>query len=191
MKLDPKTTAVLSLDMQEGILGFLPEATAAFPPAAQVLDAARKGGFTVIHVGIGFEPGYPEISPNHKRFAMIRESGRFIKGSDSAKIHPSIFKEGDMVVYKHRVSAFAGNALSMILHSKGIETLVLMGIATSGIVLSTIRAATDLDFQCVVIKDACFDRDAEVHRVLTEKVFAAQGTVITAQEFVADYAGIK
>jgi nicotinamidase-related amidase len=94
-----------------------------------------------------------------------------------------------MVLYKHRVSAFAGNALQMILRSQGIETLVLMGIATSGIVLSTVRAAADLDFQCIVIKDACFDRDEEVHRVLMEKIFASQATVITAKEFVTEYAG--
>jgi nicotinamidase-related amidase len=71
----------------------------------------------------------------------------------------------------------------MILQAKGIDTLVLFGFGTSGIVLSTLRQAGDLDFNCIVIKDACYDRDEEVHRVLTEKVFAAQATVITAQEF--------
>ena len=190
MKLDPQKTAVLTLDMQEGILTFLPAADVAFPRAAMVLDAARKGGFPIMHVGIGFEPGYPEISPNNVRFAMMKEKGMFIKGSDSSKTHPSLLKPGDLVIYKHRVSAFAGNSLQMILYSKGIETLVLMGIATSGIVLSTLRAAADLDFQSIVIKDACADRDEEVHRVLTEKVFAAQATVITASEFVNQYASV-
>jgi nicotinamidase-related amidase len=88
-----------------------------------------------------------------------------------------------MVIYKHRVGAFAGNALQMILRSQGIENLVLFGISTSGIVLSTVRLAADLDFQCYVVKDACFDPDEEVHRVLTEKVFAAQAIVMTAKEF--------
>jgi nicotinamidase-related amidase len=189
MKLDPKKTAVLSLDVQEGILGFVPGAEASLPNAAQVVEAARKGGFPIIHVGIGFEPGYPEIAPTNKRFGMVKERGIFIKGSDSAKTHPSIFKPGDTVIYKHRVSAFAGNSLRMILRSQGLENLVLFGIATSGIVLSTLRAASDLDFQCLVVKDACFDRDEEVHRVLTEKVFAAQAEVITAKEFQTGYAG--
>jgi nicotinamidase-related amidase len=190
MKLDPKKTAVLTLDMQEGILGFVPGALAAFPNAAQVVDAARKGGFLLIHVGIGFEPGYPEIGTAHKRFAMVKERGVFVKGSDTAKIHPSLFKPGDTLIYKHRVSAFAGNSLQMILRAQGIENLVFFGISTSGIVLSTIRAASDLDFQCFVVKDACFDPDEEVHRVLTEKVFAAQGTVLTTKEFLSDYAGV-
>jgi nicotinamidase-related amidase len=77
----------------------------------------------------------------------------------------------------------------MILRARGIDTLVLFGIATSGIVLSTVRAASDLDFKCIVIKDACFDGDAEVHRVLTEKIFTAQATVLTAQAFASDAAG--
>jgi nicotinamidase-related amidase len=190
MKLDPKKTAVLTLDMQEGILGFVPGAKDVFSTAAQVVEAARKGGFFLLHVGIGFEPGYPEISPLNKRFAMVKERGVFVKGSDTAKIHPSLYKTGDTIIYKHRVSAFAGNSLQMILWAQGIENLVFFGISTSGIVLSTIRAAADLDFQCFVVKDACFDPEEEVHRVLTENVFANQGTVLTAKEFLADYAGV-
>jgi nicotinamidase-related amidase len=187
MKLDPKKTAVLSLDVQEGILGFAPGAGIVFPNAAQVVEASRSAGCSIIHVGIGFEPGYPGIAPANKRFSTLKERGTFIKGSESAKIHSSIFKPGDLVIYKHRVSAFSGNALQMVLGARGIENLGLFGIATSGIVLSTLRQASDLDFQCIVIKDACFDRDEEVHRVLTEKVFASQATVLAAKEFCVEY----
>jgi nicotinamidase-related amidase len=183
MKLDPKKTAVLSLDIQEGLFGFHPAAKSILPNAALVIEAARKGGFSIYHVGIGFEPGYPEISFTNKRFMTVKEKGLFIKGSESTNIDASIFKPGDTVIYKHRVGAFAGNALQMILRSRGIENLVLFGISTSGIVLSTVRLASDLDFQCYVVKDACFDPDPEVHKVLTEKVFAAQAIVCTAKEF--------
>ena len=72
----------------------------------------------------------------------------------------------------------------MILRSQSITHLVFFGIATSGIVLSTLRQASDLDFRCVVIKDCCFDGDEEVHRVLTEKVFVRQATVVSAEEFI-------
>jgi nicotinamidase-related amidase len=87
---------------------------------------------------------------------------------------------------KQRYSAFSENSLHLILRAKGIEHLVLFGISTSGIVLSTLCQAFDLDFQCTLIQDACFDPDAEVHRVLTEKVFAAQARVMTAEEFARD-----
>jgi nicotinamidase-related amidase len=187
MKLDPEKTAVLSLDIQNGVLGFVPGSESILPNAAALVEWSRSAGALTVHVGLGFEPGYPEISPRHPRFSMLKDQGRFIKGSESAAIHPAIFKPGDpgdIVVYKHRVGAFSGNGLQMILRARGIEHLVLFGIATSGIVLSTLRAAADLDFTCVVVKDACADRDEEVHRVLTEKVFATQATVVTTEAFL-------
>ncbi len=75
------------------------------------------------------------------------------------------------VVVKHRVGAFAGTDLVPILRARSSETLVLLGIATSGAVLSTLRHAADEDYRVVVVEDACADADAEVHRVLMEKVF--------------------
>jgi nicotinamidase-related amidase len=94
------------------------------------------------------------------------------------EVHPTLTpKHGDVVVTKHRVSAFAGTDLEMVLRANGIETLVLAGIATSGVVLSTVRHAADSDYKLVVVEDCCSDRDAEVHRVLMEKVFPRQATV--------------
>jgi nicotinamidase-related amidase len=91
----------------------------------------------------------------------------------------------DVVVTKHRVSAFAGTDLDMILRANHIETLVLAGIATSGVVLSTVRHAADADYRIIIVEDCCADRDPEVHRVLTEKVFARQTTVVKAQAALA------
>ena len=83
------------------------------------------------------------------------------------------------------MSAFSGSDLDMILRAKEIRTLVLLGIATSGVVLSTLRYAADSDYRCIVLKDCCADRDAEVHRCLIEKVFPMQAAVVTSEEFLA------
>lgn len=184
MKLDPKRTAFLTLDLQMGIFGFAPAAEAIMPTAAKAVEAARAKGLRVIHVGLGFAPGYPEIAEVDTPFQRVRKSGLFEIGSPSAAVHPSVFREGDLMIFKQRVGGFSENQLQLVLRSLGIDTLVLAGIATSGIVLSTLRRAFDLDFRSVVIKDACFDNDPEVHRVLTEKVFAAQATVLTADAFI-------
>lgn len=72
----------------------------------------------------------------------------------------------------------------MILRAGEIETLVLLGIATSGVVLSTLMHAVDADYRVVVVKDCCFDQDAEVHSALVEKIFPRLATVTTAAEFV-------
>ena len=64
----------------------------------------------------------------------------------------------------------------------------MLGISTSGVVLSTLRHAADLDFEIILVKDGCADPDDEVHRVLTEKVFVRQSTVATCSDVVASLA---
>jgi len=82
-----------------------------------------------MHVGIGFKSGYPEISPSTRDFDD-QKMWTFYQASESARIHSSIFKSGDTVIYKHRASAFAGNVLQMVLRSQRLKNLVLFGIAT-------------------------------------------------------------
>ena len=189
MKLDPNTTALLTLDLQQGILGFAAGAASVIPNAAKAAQFARKKKYHIIHVGLGFAEGHPEIPDGHSRFGMVKTNNLFVKGTPSAEFHPSVALPGELVVHKQRVGAFSENQLHLILRSLGVVNLVLFGISTSGITLSTLRRAFDLDYNCVVLKDACFDTDPEVHRVLTEKVFAGQATVLTVDEFIAGQEG--
>jgi nicotinamidase-related amidase len=107
--------------------------------------------------------------------------------SDQAtEVHPDVAPEpGEIFVTKKRVSAFAGSDLDIILRAGDIDHLVLTGIATSGVVLSTLRQAADLDFGLTVLADGCLDSDPEVHRVLTEKVFPHQADVTTVTDWIA------
>lgn len=89
----------------------------------------------------------------------------------------------DLVITKKRVSAFTGSDLEVVLRSLQINHLVLSGIATSGVVLSTLREAADKDYVITVLSDCCADRDEEVHRVLTTKIFPRQAEVITVDEW--------
>jgi nicotinamidase-related amidase len=150
------------------------------------VEFARKKQFQIIHVGLGFSEGHPEIPDTDSPFKRAKQNNLFVKGTPSAEFHGSIVRPEDLVVYKQRVAAFSENHLHLILRSRGIESLVLFGISTSGIVLSTLRRAFDLDFRCVVIKDACFDADQEVHRVLTEKIFPTQATALTVDAFIEE-----
>jgi nicotinamidase-related amidase len=88
------------------------------------------------------------------------------------------------VITKKRVSAFAGSDLDIVLRAGDIDSLVLTGLATSGVVLSTLLQAADLDFGLTVLADGCLDGDPEVHRVLTEKVFPHQADVVTVDDWV-------
>jgi nicotinamidase-related amidase len=186
MKLDPKKTALLTLDFQKGILGFAPAAEAIIPTASKAVEFARRNQFLIIHVGLGFSEGHPEIPDTESRFQRVKQNNLFVKGTPSAEFDSSIARAEELVVYKQRVGAFSENHLHLLLRSRGIENLVFFGISTSGITLSTLRRAYDLDYRCVVLKDACFDADPEVHRVLAEKIFPAQATVLTVDDFIRE-----
>jgi nicotinamidase-related amidase len=139
----------------------------------------------IVYVIVGFRAGHPEISPHNLTFAGIKKANLLVLGEADVAIHPAVAPEpGEVVVTKHRVSAFAGTELDMILRANGIETLILAGITTSGVVLSTVRHAADADYRIMVVEDCCSDKDEEAHRVLVERVFPAQAIVVVTDEIV-------
>jgi nicotinamidase-related amidase len=182
-------TAVLSMDIQNTIVSAYAKDRPEFlEKAAGVLKEARRLGMTVVHVRVGFRPKLPEVSANNPIFAALKNSPQhqaFFDGSNG-EIHPLLGPEADdIVVVKHRVSAFAGTDLEMILRAKGIDTLVLFGIATSGVVLSTLLEACDADFRLIVISDCCIDSSAELHACLIEKLFPRRAMIMTANGFLS------
>jgi nicotinamidase-related amidase len=182
---DPERTALLIMDVQHGIVERIGSETL-LARLTEATSAARKAHVRVIYVKVGFREGYPEISARSPTFASVAESESFIEGRASSDIHEAIAPHGgDVIVTKRRVSAFSGSDLDIVLRAGGIDALVLAGIATSGVVLSTLRQAADLDMALAVLSDGCADADEEVHRVLLEKVFPRQAQVLTVGDWVA------
>ena len=147
-RFDPAHTAVLNMDCQAGIVSIYTKGDqAAFlARAVGVLEYARASRITVIHVKVGFRPGLPEVGSQHQLFGAIKASPQHQKlfqeplGSIDAALAPV---ENEIVITKHRISAFTGTDLAMILRANDLDTLVLFGIATSGVVLPLfLRAAT-------------------------------------------------
>jgi nicotinamidase-related amidase len=177
-------TALLVMDVQREIVERFTEDPDYLPRLSRAIELARGAGIPVVYVVVGFRPGHPEISARNRTFSAAAAAGRFTEGDPAAEIHPAIApRPGDPVVTKRRVSAFTGSDLEVLLRGVGAGTLVLTGIATSGVVLSTLRQAADLDYRLIVLSDACLDADPEVHRVLTEKVFPRQADVLTVAEW--------
>lgn len=186
LSFDRTTSAVLIMDYENAIINMLPEKSRAplLEKASAILKSAREAHIPIIYVVVNFRNGYPEINPQNSLFSRLKGSGLFLEGSQGAEIHPQVAPQpGDIVVTKRRVGAFSTTDLESILRANNINTLVMFGISTSGVVLSTVRWAADMDYKMLVVSDACADRDDEVHRVLTEKVFPVQATVTTSQAF--------
>lgn len=177
--------ALLVMDVQPAIMSRYAGDSSYLPRVRRAIDAARAAGIRVIYVTVAFREGYPEVSARNKSFSQLSKVGGFTSGTPTTTVHPDIAPApGEIVVTKRRVSAFSGSDLDVVLRAANIDTLVLCGIATSGVVLSTLRQAADLDYRLVVLADACLDGDAEVHRVLTEKVFPRQADVLTVTAWV-------
>ncbi|GEO27550.1 hypothetical protein AAC03nite_33350 [Alicyclobacillus acidoterrestris] len=177
--------ALLVMDMQNGIVSRFQENQAMMNAVQKSVEVARQKGIPVIFVRVAFSEGYPEVSPKNKAFSQVQQMGGMTVSEYATQIHESVPpRTGEPIVTKYRVSAFAGSNLEVILRAKQIDTLILTGIATSGVVLSTLREAADKDFAITVLEDACADPDSEVHRVLMEKVFPRQATVQTVDEWV-------
>lgn len=178
------TQALLIMDMEKGITQYFPDAV--IERFAAAIAAARAAGVPVIYVAVHWRPGLPEVHPRNRYVAPLARSNVFIDGAPATDIDDRLApRDGDVVTVKRRVGAFGGSDLDLVLRSKGIDTLVLTGIGTSGVVLSTVMAGTEMDYAMTVLSDACADSDAEVHRVLTEKVFPAHADVLTVAQWAA------
>ncbi|HEV2317773.1 MAG TPA: cysteine hydrolase [Thermoplasmata archaeon] len=183
-------TALLVMDFQTGIVERV-RGEGAIGSARRAVGAARSAGVRVIFVRVAFRPGFPEVSPRNASFSQVRERGGFTESDPSTQVHPDLIPApGEPVAIKRRVSAFAGSDLEVLLRAGGITHLVLTGLSTSGVVLSTIRQAADLDYAITVLGDGCADSDAEVHRVLLEKVFPRQARVTTVDAWASELAGV-
>ena len=175
--------ALLVMDVQAGIVARLAQTGDFLERINTAITAARAAQIPVIYVVVAFRPGYPEISPRNKSFSAIKQQQSRLQAAMTAtEIHPAIAPQPtDIVVTKRRVSAFSGSDLEVVLRAQGIAHLALCGIATSGVVLSTLREAADKDYQLTVLSDCCVDSDEEVQRVLLSKVFPRQAEVVTAE----------
>jgi nicotinamidase-related amidase len=177
---------LLLMDFQHGIVESLGQPSV-IDAADRAAKAARAAGIPVMFVRVAFRPGYPEVAASNASFAAAAQAGdAYTQDHPATQVHAALSPEpGEPVIVKRRVSAFTGSDLEVLLRAAGADTLILAGLSTSGVVLSTLRQAADLDYRLTVLADACADRDDEVHRVLTDKVFPRQALVTSADEWIA------
>lgn len=179
--------ALLVMDVQEGIVSRFAPTGDLLKQIGTAITAARAASIPVIYVQVAFRQGYPEVSPKNKSFSAIKQQlGSSPTALPALEIHPAIAPQPtDIVVTKRRVSAFCGSDLEVVLRAQGIAHLVLCGIATSGVVLSTLREAADKDYRLTVLSDGCADSDEEVQRVLLTRVFPRQADVVPVETWCA------
>ncbi len=180
-----QNTALLVMDVQSRIVGMISDHDGLIKNIRKAIKHAHAVSIPVIYVVVQFRSGFPEVSPNNKSFSVIKQNQAAFADVTATAVYPDVApEENDIVVTKRRVSAFTGSDLEVVLRSLGIAHVVLSGIATSGVVLSTIREAADKDYRITVLSDCCADSDNEVHEVLLTKVFPRQARVLPVNDWV-------
>jgi nicotinamidase-related amidase len=178
--LDPKQTALLVMDFQRGVVDRMPGLDGLLPRVQQAIADVREHGGTIGYVRVAFtEADWAAIPPVNAVFARVSDNRLMHHEDPSTAIHDRLAPEpGDIVVRKTRVGAMSTTDLDRQLRDRGITTLVLAGISTSGVVLSTVIEAADRDYRLYVLSDGTEDLDAETRDVLLGKVFPRRAQVI-------------
>jgi nicotinamidase-related amidase len=187
---DPTRTALLIMDFQPGIIGRLDDAerAALVGRVSGLRDRARAAGAQVGYVRVALTAEEVAAVPaRNTMFATLASRADFSPDDGATQVIDDLAPaEGEIVVRKRRVGAFSTTDLDAQLRARGVDTLILAGISTSGVVLSTVRDAADRDFALVVVSDCCKDPNAGAHEVLVGQVFPRQAEVVTADEVEFD-----
>ena len=195
LSIDVAHTALLLMDFQNDIVAkgstFAPpddeglaRISAAMKAAGAAAEAARASGISVIHVAVGRRSGEPLLNPHMPLAQLIAQADVLVEGSDGFAFHPDAQPlEGEAVLVKQCVSAFAGTALSNMLQGKGINTIVLCGYATNLVVEGTARDGADRGYRVIVLEDGCASGDLNHHKAALENI-AIIGAVSRSEQFV-------
>jgi len=179
-KIDPARTALVVMHYQTDILALFPSvAPTLLSNTRRLCDAARANGVSVYFAKIHFSPGYPEVSPLNRNGQGIKKLGLFVDD----QISPELGQQPtEPLIIAHRASVFFGTDLQVRLSAQGIDTLFMVGIASTGVMLSSVAYASDADFRLFTVKDCCYDPDQVVHDHLFSTAFDSRTTVLSLAE---------
>jgi len=138
----------------------------------------------VIHTREGHSPDLADCPPTkivrgrgEKRIGDPGPMGRIlVRGERGHDIVPELYpKPGEVVVDKPGKGAFCATDLDLILHNRGIKSLIVCGVTTEVCVQTTVREANDRGYECVVLSDCVGSYFPEFQRVALEMIKAQGG----------------
>lgn len=179
------SSALLVLDAQNAVVARYPTvAPAALTAMARAIGAARSCGILIVYVRLAFRANNTGVSHRNRPMSRLADIEAFAEGATGTDIHEAVRPgPNDLIVTKRRVGAFAGSDLEIVLRTAEVEHVVLAGLVTRGVVLSTLVQAADLDFGVTVLSDACADPDPGIHTALCNEVFSLHADVQTVGEW--------
>jgi nicotinamidase-related amidase len=174
-RLDPARTALLVVHMAKGVAGEVDtpfnrlfrqraEKTGIIGVQARLLDGFRRAKAKVIYTLVTYQPGLPGVRSNSPLFRTLIDSPTLLQGTPAVEVIDGVAPQPDEpIVRGQAANGFDGTALDTILSVAGVDTLVLVGIATDVAVESTARVASDRQYRTIVVSDACQADSDEAH----------------------------
>lgn len=182
----PETTALLAIDLQRDFLdpaGYvaaagddITEMAAIVPNAVALLDSSRSAGLTVIHTREGYAADLSDMHALKRERSSAGSAGplgRFLIRGEPGHAHVPECQpaDGEPIVDKPGFGSFYRTDLEELLHSRGIDRLVLLGVTTQCCVASTLREAVDRGYRCLTVEDACAATTPELHTATISAIY--------------------
>ena len=178
MQLNPDTSALVLIDLQNGIVNMplAPRSGADVVQASKaVAERFRAAGAPVVLVNVAYASDYADAPPSQADQPTPRPAGGL--PAVWSELVEGLAQPSDLRVTKHQWGAFHGTELDLQLRRRGIRTIVLAGIATNFGVESTARFAWEYGYQVVVLEDLCSSFSAELHKVSADIILPRIGHV--------------
>ena len=204
-KVSPEHTALLVIDVQndfchpDGAIARMGQDTSyareVIGPITGLVESAREAGLPIIFVRVSATP-----ETDSPVWRLRGEGGSLLdprsvpivqEGSWGAELYGVMPQPGDVVITKHRYSAFYGTKLEVVLRSRGIQTLILTGVQTNICVESTAREGMMRDFYVVIPSDCVATSSQADQEASLGNIRHAFGVVTTSGEIAQVWAGAK
>jgi nicotinamidase-related amidase len=195
LTVDVARTALVLLDLQNYNVhpdgywasvspGLVERVAPSLERTVEALAAARAAAMAVIHVHNAWREGHPDINPHTPWQADARAVGRSTEGTWGVEAFAPVAPvDGEFIVRKRAVSAFAGTELDRLLHVRDVSTLALAGGVTNFAVEGTARDASDRGYRVIVLEDCCETVSDEWQAFSMTQVMPLIASVVTAAEF--------
>ena len=178
--LDPRTTALVLIDLQQGIVPM----AGGQRTGAEVVENAKALAARFRHAGAPVVLVHVSVTPGAMPSQNVDKPGFPPGGTppEFSELVPGLQQPGDVVVLKHHWGAFTGTDLDLQLRRCGVRTVVIGGIATNMGVESTARSAWELSYDVVIAEDASASRSAELHSFAIDNILPMIARVVKADD---------
>jgi len=194
-RVDPKRTALLNVDLQnvfvEGYPVSAPDGLKVVARVNRLIEACRARNMTIVHTAHVTRPDGSNVGVMGEIIPPVRE-GMISKGSHAASLHPALdVQPTDIQLDKPRFGAFHATDLELILRTRGIDTLIISGIATNICAETTAREANARDFRVLFLSDgtATFEMTGVPSEQLQQATCTSLGfafaEIVTVDETIA------